>query len=185
MAAGTEVGKYRLLLVFFLPLYTRLHKEEVLDNETRGMIRGAIASDPGIHYSEILRRLDMSNGNAAHHLQTLEREDIIWSRNDGRLKRFYPAGMKLSDAPLNLNRLQTDIFELLQERDGQSKSQLARSLEASFPTIHRHVSRLAAMGVVRLERKGLSIRCFIADDWKNARQTGKTLERAPALGPEG
>ena len=185
MAAGSEVGKYRLLLVLFLPLYTRLHKEEVLDNEKRGMIRGAIASDPGIHYSEILRRLDMSNGNAAHHLQTLEREGIIWSRNDGRYKRFYPAGMKLAEIPANLNPLQTDIFEMLQERDGLSKSELARALEASFPTIHRHVGRMAAMGVVRLERRGLSVRCYIADDWKSARRTGKALERAPAVGPDG
>jgi predicted transcriptional regulator len=185
LAAGTEVGKYRLLLVFFLPLYTRFHKEEVLDNEKRGMIRGAIAAEPGIHYSEILRRLDMSNGNAAHHLQTLEREGLIWSRNDGRLKRFYPAGMKLAEVPVNLNRLQTDIFETLLERDGLSKSELSRALEASFPTIHRHVGRMAAMGVVRLERRGLSVKCYIADDWKGARQAGKALERAPAAGLEG
>ncbi len=132
-----------------------------MDNESRGMIRGAIASDPGIHYSEILRRLNMSNGNAAHHLQALEREGIIWSQNDGRYKRFYPAGMKLSEAPVSLNRLQTAIFETLRERDGLSKSELSRALEASFPTIHRHVSRLAAMGVVRLERRGMSVRCYI------------------------
>ena len=185
MAAGTEVGRYRLLLVIFLPLYTRLHKEELLDNEKRGMIRGAIASDPGIHYSEILRRLDMSNGNAAHHLQTLQREGLIWSRNDGRFKRFYPAGMRLADVPVRLNRLQAAIFETLGERDGLSKSQLALALEASFPTIHRHVGRMAQMGVLRLERRGLSVRCYIADDWKCARQTGKTLERTPAPGPDG
>ena len=70
MAAGTEVGKYRLSVLFLLPLYTRLHKEEVLDNETRGMIRGAISTDPGIHFSEIMRRLKLSNGNALYHLVT-------------------------------------------------------------------------------------------------------------------
>jgi len=184
-AGGTETGRYRLLSVLFLPLYTRLHGEEVLDNESRGMIRGAIASDPGIHYSEILRRLEMTNGKAAHHLQTLEREGLIWSRSDGRYKRFYPAGMKLSDVPVSLNRLQAAIFETLRERDGQSKSQLSRALEASFPTVHRHVARLAEMGVVRLERRGLSVRCFIADDWKGARRNGRALERAPAAGPDG
>jgi len=185
LAAGTEIGKYRLLPVLFLPLYTRLHRGELLDNDSRGMIRGCIISEPGIHYSAIIRRLGMTNGEAAHHLQTLEREGIIWSRNDGRFKRFYPAGMKLADAPMNLNRLQTAIFETLRERDGLSKSELSRVLEASFPTIHRHVSRLAAMGVVRLERKGLSVRCYIAEDWRSARQTGKTLERTPAPGPDG
>ncbi len=185
MAAGTEVGRYRLLLVLFLPMYTRLHRKEVLDNESRGMIRGCIVSEPGIHYSEIIRRLGMHNGEAAHHLHTLEREGIIWSRNDGRYKRFYPAGMRLAEVPVNLNPLQTDIFEILRERDGLSKSELSRALEASFQTVHRHVSSLATMGVVRLERKGLSVKCYIAEDWRSARQNGRTLERIPVPGPDG
>jgi predicted transcriptional regulator len=184
LAAGTEAGRYRLIAVLFLPLYTRLHKEELLDNEKRGMIRGAVAADPGIHYSELLRRLDLSNGNAAHHLQALERDGFIWSRSDGRLKRFYPAGMRLAQVPVSLNRLQAAIFETLSERDGLSKTELARALEASFPTVHRHVNRMADMGVLRLERRGLSVRCHIADEWKGARRNGRALERAPAAPAE-
>jgi len=161
LAAGTEVGKYRLLAVFFLPLYTRLRKEEVLDNETRGMIRGCIFSDPGVHYNEIIRRLRLRNGAAAHHLMTLEREGIIRSRNDGRLKRFYPADMKLAEAPPVLDRFQRTIFEAMQEKDGMSQREIARTLDVSFSSVNKHINRMASMGVVRLVRKGMSVRCYI------------------------
>jgi len=88
---------------------------------------------------------------------------MIKSRTDGRYKRFYPSEMKLVDVPVKLNRLQTAIFETLREHDGLSKSEIARILEASFATIRRHIGRMVGMGVLRLERTGLSVRCYIAD----------------------
>jgi predicted transcriptional regulator len=159
---GTEVGKYKFLALF-IPLYTRLHKEEVLDNETRGMIRGAISTDPGIHFSEIMRRLKLSNGNAFYHLVTLEREGFIKASSDGRLKRFYPADMELSEAPLRLDRMQRTIFETLREQNGMSQREIARLLNISFSSVNRHINKMASMGVLRLERQGMSVRCYIAD----------------------
>jgi hypothetical protein len=44
---------------------------------------------------------------------------------------------------------------------------------------------MAEMGFLRLERRGLSVRCHIADEWKGARQNGRTLARAAATGPDG
>jgi predicted transcriptional regulator len=162
VVAGTETGKYSLM-VLFLPLYTRIHKEKVLDSETRGLIRGCIISDPGIHYKEIARRCNLGNGSAVHHLHTLEREGIIRSQNDGRYRRFYPAEMKLAEAPLRLSRLQKVIFEVLREKEGLSQLEIASLLEASYPTIHRHINRMADMGVLRLERHGMTVRCYIAN----------------------
>jgi predicted transcriptional regulator len=164
--------------VFLLPLYTRLHRDEVLDNETRGMIRGCILADPGIHYNEILRRLKLSNGCAAHHLMTLEREGFIRSRSDGRLKRFYPAEMRPLEAPARLSRMEQFIFEAVREQEGMSQSELARMLELSRLTVHRQVTRMASSGVLKLERHGLSVRCFIADGW----QRGRNLLAAKEIG---
>jgi len=172
LAAGTEVGKYRLLAVLFLPLYTRLRREEVLDNEMRGMIRGCIFSDPGVHYNEIIRRLRLHNGAAAHHLMTLEREGIIRSRNDGRLKRFYPADMKLAEAPPVLDRFQRTIYEAMRERDGMSQREIARALDVSFTSVNKHINRMASMGVVLLVRKGMSVRCYLV----NGHEPGKPGE---------
>jgi len=162
MAVSTETGRYALIPLF-LPLYTRLHKDELMDNETRGLIRGCILSDPGIHYKAISRRLRLSNGAAAYHLRTLEREGIIRSRTDGRLRRFYPAEMTQAELPVNLTRLQKVIFEILREQEGLSQREIADLMEASYPTIHRHINRMAELGVLRLERRGMTVKCYIAN----------------------
>jgi predicted transcriptional regulator len=164
LAAGTEVGRYRLLTVLFLPLYTRLHKEALLDNETRGMIRGFIYADPGIHYNEILRRLKLGNGTAAHHLMVLEREGLIKSRNDGNLKRFYPAEMRIVDVPPRLNDIQLVILKKVQESEGLSQREIARILELPHTTIHRQVTRMAELGVLRLEKDGLAVKCYLSEN---------------------
>jgi DNA-binding MarR family transcriptional regulator len=163
--AGIEPGKYRLTLLLVLPLYTRIHEEEALANETRGLIRGCILAEPGIHFNELLRRLGLSSGLAAYHLQTLERVGMIKSRNDGIFKRFYPAGMRLSDIPVRLNKMQKVIFEILREHDGLSQREVADALEISYYSVHRHINRMASLGVLRLERRGMVVKCHIADGW--------------------
>ena len=176
MAAGTEVGKYRLL-VLFLPLYTRLNRDEVLDNELRGMIRGCILADPGIHYKAIVRRLDLTNGTAAYHLRTLEREGFVVSRNDGHLKRFYPAGMKPAEAPPRLGRLERIIYESVREREGMSQREIARTLDVPYPTVSRYINKMAKDGVLRLEKSGINVRCYISEGWQGG-------EKAPTGGVE-
>ena len=166
MAAGTEVGRYRLL-VLFLPLYTRLNRDEVLDNELRGMIRGYIYADPGIHFNELLHRLKLGNGAAVHHLQTLEREGIIRSRRDGSLKRFYPGEMKLVDLPLRLSGLQKLILQTVQRQEGLSQSKVAGLVDVPYLTVHRHIRKMERMGLLRLERNGITVRCYLANGGEN------------------
>jgi predicted transcriptional regulator len=163
LAAGTEVGKYRFL-VLLLPLYTRLNREKVLDNELRGMIRGFIAADPGIHLNELLHRLRIGNGAAVHHLLALEREGIIRSRRDGPLKRFYPGEMRTVDMPLRLSGLQKLILETVQRQEGLSQVRIASLIDASYLTVHRHINKMAEMGVLRLERSGMGTRCYLAEN---------------------
>jgi DNA-binding MarR family transcriptional regulator len=167
--AGTEPGRYRLLGLL-LPLYTRLNRDNVLDNETRGMIRGCILSEPGIHFKELRRRLDLSNGTAAHHLHTLEREGVIKSQSDGVYKRFYPAGTKLCDLPARLPRMQSVILDVVRRKEGLSQREVADALEVSYYAVHRHVNRMAAAGLLRLERRGMTVRCYLPDG------TGKASE---------
>jgi DNA-binding MarR family transcriptional regulator len=166
-SVGTEAGKYRLTLLF-MPLYTRLRKENVLDNETRGMIRGCITSEPGIHYKGIMRRLKLNNGTAAYHLMTLERDGFIHSMADGRLKRFFPAGMKPAKAPPVLTRLEKIIFETLREQEGMSEMDISRALDVPYPTISRHINKMAKIGVLRLEKHGLTVKSYIVNGIKQS-----------------
>lgn len=62
--AFTETGKYKLLtlLILFIPLYTRIEKDDALDNFVRGEIYGLIKADPGICYNDIMKTLGIKNG---------------------------------------------------------------------------------------------------------------------------
>jgi hypothetical protein len=69
---ATEAGIYMLFL-FFLPLYSKMRPEEVLDSFIRGKILGYVRANPGCHYNLIKQDLKLHNGTLIHHLDTLER----------------------------------------------------------------------------------------------------------------
>lgn len=175
-ALAAEPGKYKLLALLLIPLYSRINRDAALDHETRGMIRGVIIADPGIHYSEIIRRLDLRNGTAAYHLQTLEREGIIKSRSDGRFRRFYPAEMKFIGSHLRPTKLQKIILETVQEKEGMSQIEIAKTLDISYAIVHREIKRMSLIGMIRLQRHGISMMCFLAEEW----QERLRLEKAEA-----
>jgi len=93
----------------------------------------------------------------------LEREGYIKSVTDGRLKRFYPAEMRLVDVPPRLEAVQKVILDTLQHNDGLSQRDIARALDISYSAVNRHVKKLAAAGLLRLERKGTTVRCYIIE----------------------
>lgn len=163
--AGTEVIRYRFIL-FFLPLFNRLHKEQVLDNELRGIIRGYIGADPGIHYNELVRLINVAKGTVAYHLTTLEREGVIKSRRDGVLKRFYPGEMKLLEIPVRLSGVQLLILRTVQRQEGLSQSKVAAALDLPYLTVHRQINKMVGLGVLRLDKWGISTRCFVEETWK-------------------
>jgi DNA-binding MarR family transcriptional regulator len=161
-AARTEAGKYRLAGLLF-PLYTRLRKEEMLDHETRGLLRGFICAEPGVHYNDILRRLKLKNGTASYHLMALEREGFIKSRSDGRLKRFYPAGMKIADLPPKLEPVQEIILKTVQQSEGLSQRELARVVGIPHSSVNRQVKKLGELGLLRLVKEGATTRCYLPE----------------------
>jgi DNA-binding transcriptional ArsR family regulator len=95
--ALTETGKYKLLalLPLLIHMYTRIQKEDVLDQFVRGQIYGYIRTNPGVHYNQIRRGIDVKNGTLSYHLSVLEKTELVKSRREGlRYRAFYPTGMK-------------------------------------------------------------------------------------------
>ena len=84
------------LITQLLPLYSKIRREEVLDQYTRGKIHGYIIANPGEHYNSLKAQLRLKNGTLAYHLRVLEREGYVKSVRDGPFKRFYPQSWKTS-----------------------------------------------------------------------------------------
>ncbi|UCE74104.1 MAG: PKD domain-containing protein [Methanomassiliicoccales archaeon] len=157
---GTEAGRYRFL-GFFIPLYTKLKKEEILDHFTRGKIYGYILANPGDHYNSIKKALELSDGSFSHHIYILEKEGIIRSARDGTYRRFYPPGMRIPENGGSLKKSQLLIMEKIRESPGISQKDIASLLGVSSPTVNYHMKKLLHLGIIRGERAGMRVRYYL------------------------
>jgi outer membrane protein assembly factor BamB/DNA-binding transcriptional ArsR family regulator len=159
----TEFGKYRLLSIFFVPLYVRLKRDEVLDNYVRGQIHGYIIANPGDHYNSIRDALELSNGILAHHLKTLEREGLVQSMRDGMYRRFFPANAKLPPEDEGHFNIQKRIVGIIRLNPGISQKEISLKVGVSGPTVNYHVSVLSTARMIRVEKQGRVTHCYVIE----------------------
>lgn len=90
-----ETFRYRywaLLAPLMVGHRTELSPADPLANEIRGLIRGYLLAHPGSHYSLLKDELGLVNGTLAYHLQVLEREGLVASERNGRMRHFFAIG---------------------------------------------------------------------------------------------
>jgi DNA-binding MarR family transcriptional regulator len=163
--ASTEAGRFKLLWLFWVPLYTKLKKHSILDHFVRGQVYGYIKANPGEHYNAIKKALALKNGTLVYHLQTLEREEYVKSVSDGRFKRFYPAGMKVPETPIRrLNKIQEIILELITERPGISQKEIAEDIGLSGATINYHINVMLKVNAIKVEKIGRTTHAYALDE---------------------
>ena len=164
-AGATESGKYAIMKVVLIPLYSRVKKEEVLDHFVRGQIYGYIMSHPGQHYNAIKQELKVTNGTLSHHLKTLEKQGFVKSHRDGTYKRFYPMGTTLSkNKGIRLSDLQISILDNLRQTPGMTQSEVAKTIGMSQQSISYNISILCRNDIIRYERNGVRKHYYINED---------------------
>lgn len=159
----TESGRYRLLVLFtlLLPFYSRIQKEDVLDQFVRGQIYGFIKTNPGVHYNQILRKVGVKNGTLSYHLGVLEKTELIQSRREGlKYRVFYPTGMNFPKSErFRLTDFQIQIIDSLKKHPGLTQKELARLLGQKPQTINYNIKVLDQAGLVSVEKKGRKTTC--------------------------
>jgi len=159
----TELGIFAIFS-FFAFLYSRIKGEEILDNFTRGQIKGYITANPGDHYNSIKQALELNNGTLAYHLKRLETERIIKSRTEGMYKRFYPYEMRVPEPDGKaLSEMQKLILERVSETPGIAQKDIAGFLRVSGGTINYHMDALIKMGRIVRRRDGMKVRYYIPE----------------------
>jgi DNA-binding MarR family transcriptional regulator len=165
LARWNENIKLSLLSLFALPLYTRIHGKETLDNFTRGQIFGHIESKPGMHFNEIKRKLKIGNGNLAYHLKKLEEEGYIVSKRKKRYRYFYPAGAEVPDEDgIILNKTQQSILDFAEQHPHFSQGEIMETLNESQQTISYNVNILVREGYLKEEKIDGVKRYMIEDE---------------------
>jgi len=154
---STDKGQY-LGSLAIAPLYTRIHKDKVLQNEIRNDLFNHIRDNPGESFSEIKRNLELNNGVLAHHLKTLEREHFIKSRKDGLYRRFFLRNQPVPH--IILNGPQKEILGYLVSHPGVPQSKVAFHLGVSRQTANYHILAMEKMGAIQITRHGRRTLCY-------------------------
>ncbi|MCK5548184.1 MAG: winged helix-turn-helix transcriptional regulator, partial [Thermoplasmata archaeon] len=162
----SENTKYRFYL-FFLPLMAKLRKKDVLEHETRGLIRGYIIANPGDHFNSIKKALALNNGTLAYHLHVLEKEGMVRSRRFGKFTRLFPSGMRIPENGSRYSEIQAMIMDKIKETPGITQKEIATIIGVTKPTINYHVGKLQGDGVVEGRRFGIQIRYFLTGKGNN------------------
>ena len=160
----TETGKYKFLALIplIIPLYTRIQKEDVLDQFVRGQIYGFIKTNPGVHYNQIRREIGVKNGTLSYHLSVLEKTELIKSRREGvRYRAFYPTGTKFPQVErFRLTELQLDILTQIKNKKGINQKEIAQILNKKPQTINYNIKILAQTGLIAVQKKGRKTFCY-------------------------
>ncbi len=164
-AVGIEVLKLALISLV-IPLYTRLKKESVLENYTRGRLYQHIEMNPGEHFNALLKVLSLSNGQLAYHLSVLERMEKVKSRNEGIFKRYYPANVPLPvEDGGRLSEIQKRIVNHVRDLPGVSQKEMANLLGIKRSTLNYQVNVLQTRGFIKADKQGRRMIYFLADDY--------------------
>jgi predicted transcriptional regulator len=152
---GSELGRYRLLLLIFIPLYTRIKKDKVLDHFHRGRLYNYIEMHPGVTFTELKKKFAFKNGNLVYHLNFLEKMDFLRSKKEGRHRRFYIKGdfSKSEDISLFVNEIQKKIVSVIQRSPGITQSKIAAILGTSRQKISYNINALEYAGLIRSIRE--------------------------------
>lgn len=153
---ATERGRTGLFLLF-LPLYTRLKDDEVLDQFTRGQIFGYIRVHPGDTYTDIKRNLGLNNGTLTYHLDVLAKQGFVRAVVRGSRKMFFPLDVQPPEDGGGLAEIQRRLLGALTEAPGIAIADLAASLGISRQLALYHMRLMAGKGIVRLERRGVRL----------------------------
>lgn len=155
-----------LLLALGGLLYTRLSRPKLLDQEARAKVYAMVATEPGLHASEVARRLGGGHGLAEYHLGVLVREGYLTTVATPGFRRYFvtgrlpPAAMR-AQATLAQGRA-ADALRAIAARPGLSLSDLAAALGVQAPAASKVVDRLEAAGLVERRRDGRAVRLFPA-----------------------
>ncbi|OGS41710.1 MAG: hypothetical protein A3K67_00350 [Euryarchaeota archaeon RBG_16_62_10] len=103
-----------------------------------------------------------------YHLDRLQREELIFAKEDRYFKRFFPKG-RIPNVPtetfeaLRQETLRRVVLHLL-NNPGSSHLNMKNALGLPASTLSTYLSILLGKGVVRRERRGKENLYFVADE---------------------
>lgn len=143
-------------------------EEDILELETRKEIFEYVQTNPGVHFSQVKRDLDMETGLLQHHLDTLEEYDVLMSQEHQGKRRLFVAEELTNEEREILSSLRYEttrhiLLFLIQEEAARNGS-IADELSVAPSTVSWHVSRLVEDGIISQIQDGRTTFYTVADE---------------------
>ena len=133
--------------------------------DTRTQIGGAIREQPGIHFNELVRSLDLAPGQVQYHTKQLQEAGRILSEPFCGRRHYYPPNFdRWERRALALLRRETtgDIVAYLLQNGPTHPGMVAADLEIARSTLEWHLDRLVAHGIVEKRRENARVTLVVA-----------------------
>jgi predicted transcriptional regulator len=151
--------RFGWLVGFPVAGFTRIEASELLDHPMRAQIFQVIQANPGVHASELSRKVGVGWGTITHHLDKLERARLVTTRRVNNQKCYFEDGGKVSSQDMAIaSAVRGDsagqITTYVQSHPMTSQKMMAAELGMSAALASFHVKKLVGIGVLDKMRRG-------------------------------
>jgi len=149
-----------IIVVVAFSSYTRIRRRSILENINRRRIYERIKEKPGIHFSALLKDLGIKSGTLSHHINILENEEYVKSRQSGMFRRFFLHEEKAL-LTFNLSTIQEKILKVIMDHPGITQAGISKKIDSNKMKVNYHVKLMRDAKLLTLEKKGRESLCFI------------------------
>jgi predicted transcriptional regulator len=152
---------FLVLISFMGTLSSTITYDNILQNVNRAQIYVLIKNNPGIHFSELIKTLELSKGQASWHILYLERFELIKRVKTTQYLMFYPNDGTFDEHTNSITHTiifksdtREKIYQYITSDPGTTQSKLSKELEMTQSTIAYHLIILSQEKMIRVEQKG-------------------------------
>lgn len=168
LLAGAAYYFWPALKTGGIGLFSRIKGDALLENPLRSRIVALVEAQPGIHYSDLVRKTGKGHGAVEHHIRKLVAGGLVRRIEAKGYTCFFPEGATdrrtMHAASVLKSPVARGLVAHLRETPGMSSADAARLLGVTPPTLHYHVQRLSEAGLVRSTSAGATRRLELTPD---------------------
>jgi DNA-binding transcriptional ArsR family regulator len=156
-------------MVAFLPMYTRIERDAVLEHDKRDELYELIRGAPGIHAHEIGEKAHIGWGTTVYHLKLLENHGLIVSKKTGRYKRFFVNTGEYTKKKDLYGALRNEtakaVADHIVNHPGTTQKEMCAALSIQPSLASWHVEKLESVELVKRVKDGRMVRYFAGPAW--------------------
>lgn len=172
MALGTvgmakalpEARRAVMRSVLLAPLFSRVQRNSALDHPLRSQLLQAIEEEPGIHFHELHRRLELPPGTIEFHLRRLVDLGIIAAQPGPRYTCYFPKGQVARGVMLAAHLLKApharSVLAYAIAHPGSHSQKIAEAVGITPQGLTYHAQRLEGGGLLKVETDGRHRRVY-------------------------